>query len=54
MFAKYISNSGSQYFGILDYLEIVPVVPEKYWVHCGGPAANSEPQAYWVTWNVFV
>lgn len=28
------------------YLEIVPVIPVKYWKQNGGPAENSEPQAY--------
>ena len=35
--------------GQKSYLEIVPVVPEKYWRQFGGPPRNSDPQAYWVT-----
>jgi hypothetical protein len=31
------------------YLEIVPVIPEKYCRQFGGPPRNSDPQAYWVT-----
>ena len=34
-----------------NYLEIVPVAPVKYCKQYGGPAANSDPQAYWVIWK---